>query len=65
MSETIRISPAEVMQKMETGEALLVCAYENDEKFQRYQLDGAISYGEFQNMLGSLDKSQEIVFYCA
>ena len=65
MSSAIRISPAEVGQKLKSGEALLVCAYQNDEKFKNNHLDGAISYGDFQEKIDNLSKEQEIVFYCA
>jgi len=63
MLEPERISPTEVYQKLKTGKALLVCAYEDEEKFKKMQLEGAISFNEFKSRLPSLPKDQEIVFY--
>jgi len=65
MREPERISPKEVHEKLEAGAAILVCAYEDDEKFKRLHLDGAISFNEFRSNLPSLSKNREIAFYCA
>lgn len=65
MAEPSRISPEEVYPELKTGKALLVCAYENEAKFKKLQLQGAISLNEFKSKLPSLAKDQEIVFYCA
>jgi hypothetical protein len=65
MAEAIRITPEETRQKLQGGKALLVCAYDSDEKFKDLQLEGAISFSAFRAKLPSLSKDQEIVFYCA
>ena len=65
MEEIVRIGPEEVRPKLESGESLLVCAYEEDGKFLQLQLSGAISLSEFKSRLPSLPNTQEIVFYCA
>ena len=65
MVEPIRVSPQEVRDKVTAGSALLVCAYEDEDKFERNHLEGAISLDEFRSRLSSLAKDQEIVFYCA
>ncbi len=65
MANVIRIHPLEVEEKLETGEALLVCAYQDDQKFRNNHLEGAISYADFQGKLNGLSKEQAIVFYCA
>ncbi len=62
-SEPVRISPAEAYQKVKAGRALLVCAYPEDETFRKMQLEGAISYKEFESRLPGLQKDQEIIFY--
>lgn len=64
MAEVKRISPAEARQKVSSGTPF-VCAYESEQLFQRNHLEGAISLQEFQSRLPSLDKKQEIIFYCA
>jgi len=63
MAEPKRISPEEVNQKLESGKVLLVCAYEDEAKFEKMHLQGAISFNEFKSKLPSLEKDQEIVFY--
>jgi hypothetical protein len=65
MAEAIRISPEEVRGKITAGSALLVCAYEDDEKCKRVNLEGAIFLTEFRSRLPSLPKDQELIFYCA
>ena len=65
MGEPTRISVHETRQKVSSGAALLVCAYDDADKFQSNHLEGARSFSEFQSTLPSLAKDQEIVFYCA
>lgn len=65
MAEPKRITPEEVYQKLKTGKVLLVCAYEDEAKFRKVKLQGAISLNEFKAKLPSLAKDQEVVFYCA
>lgn len=65
MTEPKRISPEEVQKKLRSGEVLLVCAYEDDEKFKAFHLEGAIAFNEFKSRLPSLSKDEEVVFYCA
>jgi hypothetical protein len=59
-----RVTPEEAYRKAKTGEILLVCGYDDDAQFKEMQLEGAISYKEFEAQLPSLPKDQEIVFYC-
>ena len=63
MAEPERISPEEVHRKLKAGTVLLVCAYDDEDKFRRMRLEGAISLGTFKSKLPSLFKDQEIVFY--
>jgi hypothetical protein len=65
MTTTPLISAQQAYQRAKSGEALLVCAYENDEKFARFQLEGAIPLSEFQKKIDSIDPGTEIIFYCA
>ncbi len=48
---------------MKSGKTLLVCAYEDEAKFKKMQLEGAISLSEFISQLPELANDQEIVFY--
>jgi hypothetical protein len=63
MAEPKRVIPEEIYQRLKSGAVLLVCAYADDAKFKRMQLEGAISFNEFKSKLPSLPKDQEIVFY--
>jgi hypothetical protein len=54
MVEPIRVSPQEVRDKVTGGSALLVCAYDDEEKFERNHLEGAISLDAFKSRLSSL-----------
>lgn len=60
-----RIGPAEAYKKVSAGEALFVCAYDSEEKFATFRLQGGISATEFRAMLPALAKDREIIFYCA
>ena len=65
MTGPVRISPEAAREKTRSGAALLVCAYEEDDKFTSMQLEGAIGWRQFQSQLTDLAKDQEIIFYCA
>jgi len=54
----------ESWQKVKAGEALLVCAYESDDQFRKFQLEGAISFHAYKGMLSTIVFDREIIFYC-
>ncbi len=59
-----RLSAEEARQKVVSGAALLICAYESDEKCRAMLLEGAIFLSEFRNIAASLSKETEVIFYC-
>jgi hypothetical protein len=63
--EPIRISPLEVYRLAKDGNAILVCAYPDEETCSKMWLRGAITRTEFQARLLEIKKDQEIIFYCA
>lgn len=63
--DVARISPREAYENTRAGKALLVCAYEDPERFAALHLEGGISIQEFRARRASLPKDQEIIFYCA
>ena len=65
MAAPIRISPEETRQKVTSGSALLVCAYDDEQKCKQLHLQGAITLTVFESRLSSLTRDQEIIFYCA
>jgi len=65
MSEAVRISAETVREKVTSGSALLVCAYETDQDFKEFRLEGAIPLSEFKSRLSLIEKDNKIIFYCA
>ena len=65
MNEVTRVTPEELYPRLQSGEALLVCAYEDEAKCQRLRLAGAISLAAFKPLQPTLPQDREIVFYCA
>jgi hypothetical protein len=65
MADIERISVEEAHGKVRAGQALLVCAYDDEAKYRMVNLDGSISLASFQSRIASLPKTQEIIFYCA
>jgi hypothetical protein len=61
----VRMGPEEACRKVKAGEAILVCACDDEATFQKMRLDMAISLGDFQKRLPELTKEQVIIFYCA
>jgi hypothetical protein len=64
VAEMTRISPEEAIKKVKSGEALLVCAYE-DENCKTLLFEGALFRSELESKLDTLPKTQEIIFYCS
>lgn len=65
MSELIIITADDAYRKTTSGEALLVCAYSDDGMFEKFNLEGAISFRDFQAAVPGLARDREIIFYCA
>ena len=65
MTMPTRIPPETVREQTTSGLALLVCAYDDENKFNANHLDGAISFAEFKSKLPTLPKDKKIIFYCA
>ncbi len=64
MSRNDVLSADKVHKRIRNGSTLLVCAYDSDEKFQKFHLEGAISLSDFRKKIVTLSKNQEIIFYC-
>jgi len=63
MIEAKRISAEEARSRVTSGRALLVCAYEDDEKFSKVQLQDAISFKDLMSRQPVISSDQEIIFY--
>jgi rhodanese-related sulfurtransferase len=64
MDVTPRVAPEDIRGKVQSGEALLVCAYDDDQKFNAMHLQNALSLRQFHDMQATLPKDKEIIFYC-
>ena len=65
MAEIERVEAEEARRKVESGDALLVCAYDDEAKCGSMKLEGAITLGELREMVPSLAKDRDIILYCA
>ncbi len=65
MSDAKRVSAQEARIAVQEKKAQLVCAYGSDEKFQSYQLEGALSFSAFKAQVDALSKDTALIFYCA
>lgn len=59
------IDPTQAREKVNAGEATLVCAYEDDEKCGKVLLDGSITMRQLKATLPKRNKDEELIFYCA
>ncbi|MDI3499944.1 MAG: hypothetical protein PWP50_988 [Synergistaceae bacterium] len=60
-----KIDPQTARKDAQSGKALLVCAYSDEERYKSMCLEGAMSLKELRAKEAELKKDQEIVFYCA
>ena len=65
MTEPERITPQNAREKAEQEGALLVCAYEDDEKCRKLQLAGSTTMSGLRQRLQEIPVDREIIFYCA
>ncbi|KAF0184499.1 MAG: hypothetical protein FD164_355 [Nitrospirae bacterium] len=65
MSIPQKISPHEAHIKVEGDAAILVCAYDDDEKCRGMLLEGAILLSTLKSREEKLPQDTEIIFYCA
>ncbi len=59
-----RVSAAEVRERLSSSDALLVCAYEDQDKCEKLRLAGALTFNELKAMVTSLSSARELIFYC-
>lgn len=59
------IDPTQAREKVQAGEATLVCAYEEEEKCRKILLDGAIPMATLRADLKNRNKDEELILYCA
>ena len=65
MSPIERIPPEEAFAEVSSGEALLVCAYDDEEKCRALQIGGSLTLEDLERMQPSLPRDRRIIFFCA
>ena len=60
-----RLDPGEARRDVDSGDALLVCAYDEEEKCRKYAVTNAVLLSELSAQEKTLPKDRKIVFYCA
>jgi hypothetical protein len=65
MESELRLPADRACHRFESRQALLVCAYEDEEKCRTVMLEGALTMKQFEERLGSLPLDANILFYCA
>ena len=63
--EPARVNPVDIYPNVKSGKTLLVCGYDDDQKFKMMRLEGSISLSDFRSRLSALPKNQDVVFYCS
>ncbi len=63
MGEPVRVTPQDAHNKVGSEDALLVCAYDDEEKCRKMQLKGSISLHQLELMAADLPKDHELIFY--
>ena len=59
-----RIEPNVAHDRAEDGDALIVCAYEDEDTCADMGVENAIPLSRFEEQVDDLDRRQEIIFYC-
>jgi hypothetical protein len=59
-----RLSPQDTYRQATSGQALLVCAFENETTCRTMMIERAITLREFESRLPGINKEQPIIFYC-
>ena len=56
-----RIDAEQARNDVNSGRAVLVCAYDDTDKCEKYHLSGALPLSDLQAQA----KDREVIFYCA
>ena len=64
MNDGSRIDVETAHRKVVDREALLVCAYEDEERCKSIRLEGSILMRDLIEQLPWMPRDQELIFYC-
>ena len=59
-----RISPQDTYRQVTSGQAILVCAFENEKTCSTMMIERAITLKAFESRLPGINKDRPIIFYC-
>jgi len=59
-----RISPQDAHRQVISGQAILVCAFENEKTCSTMMIEKAITLTAFESGLSGINKDRPIIFYC-
>ena len=65
MADVERIGVDQARRHVAAGQAMLVCAYDDEAKCNRLRVEGAIDLAQFKRQAALLPEDREIIFYCA
>ena len=65
MAEVERISAGDARRNVQSGQAELVCAYDDEAKCASMWLEGALGLRQLRDILPLVPKDREIILYCA
>ena len=60
-----RIGVEEARREVESGRALVVCAYDDESKCRQLRLENAVTLHDLQRRVDSVPRNQTLIFYCA
>lgn len=60
-----RIDVKQARHDVIASDALLVCAYDSEDKFSSNQLEGAIALDDLRSRQDDISQDRELIFYCA
>lgn len=63
MANAERIDAERAHERVDSGDALLVCAYEDEETCRGFGLEAALTLAELDSR--DLPRDREIIFFCA
>ncbi len=63
MSSNTLIEAGDAFEHVKNNGALLICAYDSDEKFHKLHLESAIPLSEFKALSATVAKDKELIFY--
>lgn len=63
MAQPTRVLPSAMRERLNIG-AVLVCAYDDEERCRPIRIPGSITLKELESRLDTLSWDRELVFYC-